>query len=586
MIPIFPNIQSLAENLIESAGKTRSNGVQSSSPIGFAEFLERLTNSPRQTLAIEKNDIFNLNDFSILWPMPDLPEDSARLSMLDSSYQKNPAMFTGDAAAESIPSIEIGLTLSVQDIKNLLRDSGSPARIFVSLPDRRMEENQSELPAPADGGFNKIANDRVVGNGRIPEPAQPIAMYVSSIAEMTADVPGGQQPPRSLVISLDPPDLLDPSVDKNKSAEMTGWLVQEKEWITIGELKKMLISYDAVADLQMTIPLTAELPESIAPMVELSAAVKQFKSARPVAANVLLLDPRKILNCRPDARIPVTIRSYFAQDDYYGEFVKSMEPYYPHSSGARSVPLSRLTFADSSAAASPPVPSPGAVIQTQPDGPVAEDYLRSENSDYRKPASAGKNVPEIPTSTATETVQKDDLNSEPPGDNLQPKMVIPEPHTIARSNGRSDFPVISTMPELTYPDLSGQLKAAMLYYRPGTELSIRIEPEHLGKIKMKISYENGRVEAALKVESDEVRNMLETDLKRLKEYLDIDSLKIDIDSPDRRNPAEQFAWGNPRRSTENRNRSVFSGRPEEPTTAAKKSGAISGPWQTRIDLFA
>jgi len=586
MIPIFPNIQALAADLIRTAGKTKSDGQNPSSSIDFAEFLERLADSPRQALEIKTGDNVNLNGFSMVGPTLDFPEANACGRTFGSSFQGNPAVFAGDATAtESMPSLEIGLTLRFQDIQNLLRDSASQTKIFVSLPDSRAEDRLSDFPETAAGGFQEIVNDRSACNDRIPEPAKAVAMFVSPISEKTADIPGGELSPRTFVISFKPRDLLDLMIGRIKIAEITGLPEQEKQSITIDELKNLLNGYDAKADLRMTIPVTANLREKVAQSNRLTAVDNQIPYDKTTTTNLLQLDPRKILDCGPDDPIPATLQSYFDADDFNTGLVRS-KGYYPRFSAAFGFPFGRVNFAIPSAVDSPSILPQAAANCNRPDQSAPEEVSPADISDCRKGNFTERIAREVSTPVRGEDVSTVDQNPKPAGNHPELKTIFQETQHIFRTNGRLDFPAISPRQELAYPDLPGQLKAAMQYYRPGTELSIRIEPQHLGKIKMKISYENGRVEAALRVESDEVKNILQTDLKRLKEYLDIDSLKIDIDNPDRRNPAAQFAWGDPRRSTENRNRTVFSGRPENTAAAAKKSGAISGPWQTRIDLFA
>jgi flagellar hook-length control protein FliK len=84
-------------------------------------------------------------------------------------------------------------------------------------------------------------------------------------------------------------------------------------------------------------------------------------------------------------------------------------------------------------------------------------------------------------------------------------------------------------------------QAARLTSSPGTsEISIRLEPDHLGQMRVRLSVdENHFVSARIQVESQEARSLIESSLQRLRESLGEHGLKVEKFSVDVRQDQNQ-----------------------------------------------
>ena len=92
------------------------------------------------------------------------------------------------------------------------------------------------------------------------------------------------------------------------------------------------------------------------------------------------------------------------------------------------------------------------------------------------------------------------------------------------------------------PEMIGKItQAARLTSSPGTsEISIRLEPDHLGQMRVRLSVdENHFVSARIQVESQEARSLIESSLQRLRESLAEHGLKVEKFSVDVRQDQNQ-----------------------------------------------
>ncbi len=595
MIPIFPDIKSLAENLIETANNTKAGRPGTTAPIEFARLLERLAEYSPHTDNIETGNPIGYDFLNLVNPARDFPTAAIRENGDGSISVKNPFGIVGNtanpAAANQSSSLCIALNFRLREVQDLLRRYDYRIEIALPAPRKDAEQDWYNSAATVDNRLPSVINFQA-GSYGISEPVRIAQVSPTEISAGATEVPIQESAriqeigrlSRPLVISMEPRDFIDLVSGRIDSAEITGFTEQGKKAITIGALRNLLDRYGADADLKLTVPVTADMREKIAQLNQPTFGGDHYPFDRPTTTNFLLLDPRKMLNCGPDDRITVILQSFPLGDGSYAEFVNSMQ-HYPRLSGAHGLSFGTPNFTRSSAVDFSPI-LPQVAVHDQQVQSATEKASLSELGDRLRPGRGKSVSPENSTPSAARSIQPDNAEFKPTGDDFDSKILFQETRHLGHTIDKSDSFMILPKEGTTYQDLPGQIKAAMQNYRPGTELSIKIEPQHLGKIKMKISYDNGRVEASLRVESNEIKNLLETDLKRLKEFLEIDHLKIDIDDPDRRNPAHDFARENQRRSAEYRNHIASSAPLETPAPITAASGAIGGAWKSRIDLLA
>jgi hypothetical protein len=72
-----------------------------------------------------------------------------------------------------------------------------------------------------------------------------------------------------------------------------------------------------------------------------------------------------------------------------------------------------------------------------------------------------------------------------------------------------------------------QLRSRLAVISGNTQMTIRLKPESLGRITVRLSYDGNKIEALFRVENPEVRQILEAEMSRLKAELNIDNCKVE-----------------------------------------------------------
>ncbi|MFC1614493.1 flagellar hook-length control protein FliK, partial [Gemmatimonadota bacterium] len=126
--------------------------------------------------------------------------------------------------------------------------------------------------------------------------------------------------------------------------------------------------------------------------------------------------------------------------------------------------------------------------------------------------------------------------------------VLPGESSSIRSTGvKSETPVQSANNTMftNQTEMIGKItQAARLTSSPGTsEISMKLEPDHLGQMKVRLSInENQFVSARIQVESHEARSLIENSIHRLRDSLAEHGLKIEkfsVDVRQEQNPQQQ-----------------------------------------------
>jgi hypothetical protein len=155
---------------------------------------------------------------------------------------------------------------------------------------------------------------------------------------------------------------------------------------------------------------------------------------------------------------------------------------------------------------------------------------------------------------------------------------IHDPQGAARpADAAVPIEYISVVEQVSRPFLGGLQVGAR-------EVVIRLEPEHLGMVRVRLSVENGMVSARIAVESRQVKEMLEAGMPMLHDTLrahglTCERMDVRVDQPmvqhdQGRSPAEH-GQGDPR---------GFEARPDIPETGRHRMHVLSG-YETRIPVI-
>ncbi len=153
-------------------------------------------------------------------------------------------------------------------------------------------------------------------------------------------------------------------------------------------------------------------------------------------------------------------------------------------------------------------------------GPILHGGSRMSNTESR--VSEGQDtLPEVNQESAPKTDQPD-----PPIQNRQEVYAVikhsASPEPVKSPESPAQFPK-------TAHEIIGQIvQKAKIISTPGvTKMQIELKPEHLGKLNLSITSENGSVTARFNAESHQVKSVIESNLNVLRDALAEQGVKVD-----------------------------------------------------------
>lgn len=129
--------------------------------------------------------------------------------------------------------------------------------------------------------------------------------------------------------------------------------------------------------------------------------------------------------------------------------------------------------------------------------------------------------------TATETANKGGESANP---QQFGQFVTSIMHNVRTENALPAQPTMPQTPEsLAKYDIHGQIieQARLVKTNENTQMIIKLRPDHLGELTLKVSVEHGVVNATFHSDNAQVRTMLETSMLQLKQELISQGIKVD-----------------------------------------------------------
>lgn len=138
-------------------------------------------------------------------------------------------------------------------------------------------------------------------------------------------------------------------------------------------------------------------------------------------------------------------------------------------------------------------------------------------------------VTDKPVSSEMAKVEVASKDAEQPNSNQFGQFVTLATNNLDNNIGSGVATTPTSAQELAKYDIPGQIveQAHLIKGTEDTQMVIKLKPEHLGELTLKVTVENGTVSASFHSDNSQVRGMLETSLAQLKQDLTTQGIKVD-----------------------------------------------------------
>ncbi len=138
-------------------------------------------------------------------------------------------------------------------------------------------------------------------------------------------------------------------------------------------------------------------------------------------------------------------------------------------------------------------------------------------------------VTEKPTKSQIPTVEVASNHAEQPNTNQFSQFVTLATDQLNKNISAEATTTATTPQPLAEYDIPGQIveQAHLIKGTEDTQMVIKLKPEHLGELTLKVTVENGTVSASFHSDNSQVRGLLETTMAQLKQDLTSQGIKVD-----------------------------------------------------------
>jgi flagellar hook-length control protein FliK len=138
-------------------------------------------------------------------------------------------------------------------------------------------------------------------------------------------------------------------------------------------------------------------------------------------------------------------------------------------------------------------------------------------------------VTEKPTKSQIPTVEVASNHAEQPTTNQFGQFVTLATNQLDKNMSAGATTAATTPQQLAEYDIPGQIveQAHLIKGTEDTQMVIKLKPEHLGELTLKVTVENGTVSASFHSDNSQVRGLLETTMAQLKQDLTSQGIKVD-----------------------------------------------------------
>lgn len=180
-------------------------------------------------------------------------------------------------------------------------------------------------------------------------------------------------------------------------------------------------------------------------------------------------------------------------------------------------------------------------LNTQVDSKVNSTIEANVNADSKVNSTSEADV--NTNSTLTETLSVPDKtvraqitapesaanHAEQPNANQFSQFVTMSANRVDNNTSSAAMATPVGTQEMVQYDIPGQIveQARLIKGTEDTQMVIKLKPEHLGELTLKVTVENGAVSASFHSDNSQVRGLLETTLVQLKQELNSQGIKVD-----------------------------------------------------------
>ncbi|WP_346354623.1 flagellar hook-length control protein FliK [Azotosporobacter soli] len=154
------------------------------------------------------------------------------------------------------------------------------------------------------------------------------------------------------------------------------------------------------------------------------------------------------------------------------------------------------------------------VMKEQQTNGQSGEHAQEQSAKMQETLKTAEATPK-PTETANSFFSVLDAQAKP----FQTVLPSAQPHVVMQQ------PVSTQDPYQVVTQIVDQAKLVTM--KDSTQMVIRLNPEHLGEMTLRISVDNGNVSAAFHTDNQEVRHLLESSMPQLKQDLANQGFKVD-----------------------------------------------------------
>lgn len=138
-------------------------------------------------------------------------------------------------------------------------------------------------------------------------------------------------------------------------------------------------------------------------------------------------------------------------------------------------------------------------------------------------------VAEKPAKSQMPTIEVTSNHTEQPNTNQFGQFVTLATNQLDKNMNVEAAAATTTPQPLAEYDIPGQIveQAHLIKGTEDTQMVIKLKPEHLGELTLKVTVENGTVSASFHSDNSQVRGLLETTMTQLKQELTSQGIKVD-----------------------------------------------------------
>ncbi|MBP2629401.1 MAG: Flagellar hook-length control protein-like protein [Firmicutes bacterium] len=138
-------------------------------------------------------------------------------------------------------------------------------------------------------------------------------------------------------------------------------------------------------------------------------------------------------------------------------------------------------------------------------------------------------VAEKPAKSQMPEIEGASNHTEQPNTNQFGQFVTLATNQLDKNMSAEATTAITTPQALAEYDIPGQIveQAHLIKGTEDTQMVIKLKPEHLGELTLKVTVENGTVSASFHSDNSQVRGLLETTMAQLKQDLTSQGIKVD-----------------------------------------------------------